>query len=92
MGGNRRNWDASTVKAIFERDDFTCIYCGSPAGVIDHVIPVVKGGPTIKSNGVASCRKCNSKKAGKLEIDFITRGLFWLMQQGEDVSWVDDLS
>ena len=33
---------------------------------IDHIIPVSKGGKTIKSNLRVLCSKCNGKKSNKL--------------------------
>jgi len=77
----------STVKAIFERDGGQCIYCGAPAQEIDHVVPKIMGGKAWRSNGVCACKNCNRKKQQHLE-DFLTRGIFWLMQCGEDTSWM----
>lgn len=79
------------VKSIWKRDGGICIYCGSPAQQIDHVVPVAKGGKSIKSNGVCVCRKCNYKKRDKLDQEFLTRGIFWLLQQGENLDWLDNL-
>lgn len=43
-----------------------CVYCGSKEDLaIDHIIPLVKGGPDITSNKVISCKKCNSSKLDK---------------------------
>lgn len=78
-------------KKIFERDGGMCVYCGGYALQLDHVIPVSKGGINGKNNLVCVCRRCNYKKAGNLDMDYITRGLFWLMQHGENVDWVDKL-
>ena len=53
--------------AIFERDNFTCRYCGS-SGVrleCDHVIPVSKGGNHDESNLVTACFQCNRGKRAK---------------------------
>lgn len=95
MGGRPRKWEKdfnqSQKKHIWKRDGSLCIYCGAPAQDIDHVIPVSKGGKAIIANGVCSCRRCNMEKHGNLNQDFITRGIFWLLQQGEDMDWVDAL-
>ena len=57
-------------QSIFERDKFTCQYCGqkfeSKQLNLDHVIPREKGGPTTWENVVCSCIKCNTRKANKL--------------------------
>ena len=59
---NRRN--------ILARDHFECQYCqfkGSPSHLtIDHVIPRSRGGQDTWNNLVTACRKCNSKKGGRL--------------------------
>jgi len=57
-------------QSIFERDKFTCQYCGkrfeSRELNIDHVIPRDKGGETSWENVVCSCIRCNTRKANKL--------------------------
>ena len=48
---------------IWERDNFTCRNCGSRRRLsIDHIIPVSKGGQTIKENLQTLCTSCNIKK------------------------------
>lgn len=52
---------------VFKRDEFTCRYCGkgTTAGAVlevDHVIPVVEGGPNITENLVTACFDCNRGK------------------------------
>lgn len=51
---------------IFERDNFTCVYCGAREYEepleIDHVIPISKGGTNNINNLVTSCRTCNRIK------------------------------
>lgn len=43
-----------------------CYYCGArvPAKdlTMDHLVPLVRGGRSIKSNLVAACKECNTKK------------------------------
>lgn len=54
-------------QAVFERDDYTCQYCGK-SGVkleCDHVIPVSRGGLHDMSNLVTSCFGCNRSKHNK---------------------------
>ena len=48
---------------IFNRFNNKCVYCGSKAEEIDHVIPRAKGGTDSTYNLVASCRSCNEKKS-----------------------------
>lgn len=56
-------------KEIFERDKYTCHYCGekvTPENVtLDHLIPQHKGGGHTKENLKTSCLVCNSIKSGK---------------------------
>lgn len=55
--------------AVFERDRFTCQYCGKSAPdielQIDHVVPVSKGGSNAAKNLVTSCQKCNAGKGAE---------------------------
>lgn len=65
--------------AIFRRDGFACRYCGGMAPtaklVVDHVVPVARGGSGHHSNLITACFECNAGKAageassyGRLEI------------------------
>jgi len=84
-------FNPSMVNAIFKRDGGRCIYCGALAQEIDHVIPFEWGGKQIRSNGVCACIKCNrQKRDSPNDITFFTRAIFWLLQQEEDVTWMDD--
>lgn len=52
---------------VLKRDGFLCHYCGMGPRfgvplVIDHVVPVSAGGPTIYANLVAACHTCNAGK------------------------------
>lgn len=54
---------------VFNRDRFTCVYCGAtPPGVllhIDHVTPVSRGGDSGIDNLVTACQPCNLGKSAK---------------------------
>lgn len=57
---------------ILKRDSFKCQICGSSAkdGVklhVDHIIPVSKGGRTVKNNLRTLCDRCNLGKSDKIE-------------------------
>ena len=43
-----------------------CYYCGgktTPAELtMDHVVPLTKGGRSVKNNLVCCCKECNTKK------------------------------
>ena len=52
---------------VFERDSFTCRYCGTADSprewlIAEHVIP---DGPTTEENLVTACRGCNKRKGGR---------------------------
>jgi hypothetical protein len=56
-------------KIIFERDKFTCQYCGEKVtdmnATLDHYIPQSKGGGHHKENLRTACLACNSIKSGR---------------------------
>ena len=76
-------------KNIFERDKYTCQYCGKkpPSRTdavkwldtnilnLDHVLPRSRGGKTTWTNTVVSCYKCNTKKG-----DSTLRELGWKLR------------
>ena len=55
-------------RQIFERDNYTCQYCGEHGGKLecDHVIPVSRGGSHEPDNLVTACFRCNRSKRDKL--------------------------
>lgn len=58
-----------TKARIFERDAYTCGYCGKVGKkglTLDHIIPKSRGGTNHPSNLVAACSKCNAWKGSKL--------------------------
>lgn len=60
-------------KEIVERDNYTCQLCGKymPDEVglhIDHIIPISKGGKTVKTNLQVLCSKCNGRKSNRTSL------------------------
>jgi 5-methylcytosine-specific restriction endonuclease McrA len=55
--------------ALFQRDDYLCLYCGNrfPSRRLsrDHVRPLSQGGPDDWNNVVTACVRCNNHKAGR---------------------------
>jgi 5-methylcytosine-specific restriction enzyme A len=47
-----------------------CHYCardvGAKALTVDHVVPLVRGGRSIRANMVPACRECNHRKQSLL--------------------------
>lgn len=67
-------------RAIIARDKPPCGICGNPIDyalpyldpgsyVVDHIIPVDKGGPDTLDNKQAAHRSCNRAKSNKLDAD-----------------------
>lgn len=52
---------------VFERDDYTCRYCGDRGVTLecDHVVPISKGGTNELGNLVTACAPCNRSKRDK---------------------------
>jgi len=61
---------------IFQRDSFTCNYCGQkpPKTIleVDHIVPVSKGGDDMEENLITSCFDCNRGKSDKSLTEVIT--------------------
>lgn len=53
---------------VFERDDYTCTYCGERGGRLecDHIVPVSRGGEHELENLTTACFRCNRSKRNKL--------------------------
>lgn len=56
-----------------KRSSGICHYCGNKFKVedltMDHLIPLIRGGLSIKSNLVPSCKDCNFKKKHSLPFE-----------------------
>lgn len=52
---------------VFNRDRYTCQYCGKEARqlTLDHVLPRYRGGEQTWENVVSACIPCNRRKAGR---------------------------
>ena len=52
---------------VFDRDHYTCQYCGCQTGelTLDHVIPRWWGGEHSWENVVSACKRCNRRKGGR---------------------------
>jgi len=60
---------AFSRRNLFQRDRYTCQYCGIQPGseelTIDHVTPRSRGGLTTWENCVLACVECNKRKADR---------------------------
>lgn len=55
-----------TRRAVLDRDDHLCAYCGTRADTIDHVKPRSRGGVHAWTNVVSACARCNHRKGDRL--------------------------
>jgi 5-methylcytosine-specific restriction endonuclease McrA len=66
----QRTRPALTNRALFERDNHQCLFCGRffPYHELtrDHIVPRSRGGRDTWENVVASCRRCNQHKGSQL--------------------------
>lgn len=65
-------WAAIRTR-IFERDDYTCTYCGARGGKLecDHIVPVSRGGRHEDYNLATACFSCNRSKRNKLVSEWL---------------------
>lgn len=65
-------------QAVFQRDNYTCAYCGVRPGdksrgqlmtkrdfTIDHVWPLSRGGKNSWGNTICACARCNQRKGSR---------------------------
>jgi 5-methylcytosine-specific restriction endonuclease McrA len=55
-------------RALFARDGWRCVYCGTANSrlTLDHVVPRSRGGDSVWENVVTSCAPCNLRKGNRL--------------------------
>ena len=73
---------------IYERDNFTCRYCGVKLTyeniTLDHIVPCCLNGKNNPSNLVTCCHPCNRKKGSKL---LSNTNMILLPTEREVVKW-----
>jgi len=51
-----------------------CHYCGRHVGAgsltMDHVVPLGRGGKSIRGNVVPACKECNTRKQGLVPVEW----------------------
>lgn len=65
--GQLRCLQSARAKKQFRQDIYDawgceCAYCGKPADTLDHMKPRCMGGPFVRTNLIAACKKCNNKR------------------------------
>lgn len=70
-----QNQWAAIRSFVFDRDDYTCQYCGLRGGRLecDHVQPLSRGGRNDQDNLLTACYACNRSK-GRKTVDEWRRG------------------
>ncbi len=52
----------------------TCYYCNITIPpkelTMDHIIPIIRGGKSVKNNVVTACKECNNKKSHSLPVEW----------------------
>lgn len=86
-----------TRNNVFLRDHYTCQYCGKRPPhshlTMDHVNPIVKGGPKTWENIVTACRACNVRKGGRtpdeaqMKLKHTPRQPIWLPFMGLNIDF-----
>ncbi len=62
-----RKIQAATRKAVFNRDEHSCVLCGKKSDLsIDHIFPFSKGGGHELENLRVLCKSCNQYKSDAL--------------------------
>lgn len=69
MRARKRNIDPvcpADRELLIEVFDGMCAYCQrNPATTMDHIVPVAKGGQSVRGNLLPACGSCNSRKYTK---------------------------
>lgn len=54
--------------------DGLCYYCRRQVGIralgMDHLVPLARGGRSVRGNVVPSCKACNSRKQSMLPVEW----------------------
>jgi 5-methylcytosine-specific restriction enzyme A len=55
-------------------DKGICHYCGRPVPTkemtLDHIVPLIRGGRSVRGNVVAACKTCNNRKKYLLPLEW----------------------
>ncbi len=54
--------------------DGVCYYCRRPVGVgaltMDHIVPLGRGGRSVRGNVVPACKDCNTRKKSLVPVEW----------------------
>lgn len=66
--GNRELNRRQRMEVILRRDGSACVWCrrelevGLVEATTEHLVPRIKGGPSVIENEIAACRRCNGQR------------------------------
>lgn len=63
--------------SIYESFNHECVYCGAIAESLDHAKPKARGGETVSSNLLPSCKPCNQDKGSQELYEWFRRRDSW---------------
>jgi 5-methylcytosine-specific restriction endonuclease McrA len=66
------SFTADDIAAIFKSQRGKCAYCRKKVGDsyhVDHIVPIARGGPNVRSNLQITCAACNRAKAARDPIE-----------------------
>ena len=85
----KREGKARLRRGIFEAWDCCCAYCGEVADTLDHVLPVARGGATVRANLVPACRGCNLRKGHQDALEWFRAHHGWSQEREQRVvDWI----
>jgi len=73
-----RQIDARVSWRVYQRDKYTCRYCGL-TGIpltVDHLVLWEDGGPSIEENLLTSCKKCNKLRGNTLYDEWLKSDIY----------------
>jgi len=75
----RRGIPKAVRLLVFERDNFTCQYCGIKGTAetlgIDHILPISLGGVNEIDNMATACHNCNMRKGSRDLSDYLRNAI-----------------
>lgn len=65
-----RRLSTTECLAVFDRDGYRCLHCGTRRRLtVDHIHPVSRGGTNDMSNLQTLCASCNSRKGERISVE-----------------------
>ena len=83
---SNRQIDQNIQWKVFQRDNYTCRYCGRtglPLSV-DHVVLWEEGGPSTEENLITACKKCNKTRGSQQYPNWVISEYYYKVSRGID--------